>query len=851
MKRKYKSRVTSDEIRKVAGSALILTVVLTSLLAIVGVLFVMMSRVDKIATSAVSESRELNSAIDTIIAKISEELILDVPGVDGAEYYDYPGSQDKWLASLEPYSSGDDYYWRQISDITGFLTGYTTDIRAKVLPEYAPILITDFNQPVADADSDGDGVGDSKWFKLDDITSSKGKPIYAAVRIIDNGGMLNVNTAYKFDPIGIREMVDGTSQLQINLIALADRPGYPSTASDETDLLKARANDGNGIDYLDLNSYKRDVIWRYSEPNGLYTPFDISDELELRYRFLLNNTSIDARLEEWGVEFRRNTLSTPVATGGQELDSWFKRAYDVGTVDPNYAYRHIATTYNMDRIIDPNGTKMVNINTTRLDKIYEALLNGLDSADREEIAAQLAVNIVDFRDSPTGVGININYDPGERVTVFDPPPDGGRLYYGFEIQPFISEIAFRISDSNPTNSANNYFAIELYNPFDRNIPLGDFRLELRLNNAVVDTINLTGRAIAANSRFVITNSSAASSVFGVADLISIGGGKEDDDLVLAKYIPVLGSDPPIYALGEKFDVYLLRTVSEPDLARGSGTDIYLDRQKTEDAWFAWNSAKGTSRFYCRSDVNWNIVYQELQPTANTLGVSNRVAASGKNYNLENFGELFVTIGDIAKVLTFGPSIDPNDMIGVRLAAEPSEDHIRLDLKDPVFADIFQYMTVIDPETIGLGAGEMRIKGRINVNTAPWFVIVQLPWMRPDIARAIVAYRDTTTSGFKSSAELMQVNQMDYYATDPADLTTFPDLTPNDGVGQDFEERDVIFSRISDLVTVRSDVFTAYILVRIGTNGPQKRVLAILDRSKVRSRTGKVRVVALQPISDPR
>ena len=50
---------------------------------------------------------------------------------------------------------------------------------------------------------------------------------------------------------------------------------------------------------------------------------------------------------------------------------------------------------------------------------------------------------------------------------------------------------------------------------------------------------------------------------------------------------------------------------------------------------------------------------------------------------------------------------------------------------------------------------------------------------------------------------------------------------------DFEERDVIFSRASNLATVRSDLFTAYILVRIGTDGPQKRVLAILDRSEVK------------------
>ena len=62
---------------------------------------------------------------------------------------------------------------------------------------------------------------------------------------------------------------------------------------------------------------------------------------------------------------------------------------------------------------------------------------------------------------------------------------------------------------------------------------------------------------------------------------------------------------------------------------------------------------------------------------------------------------------------------------------------------------------------------------------------------------------------------------------------------------------MIFARISNLVTVRSDVFTAYILVRIGSDGPQKRVMAILDRSNVYSGDGKVRIVALHPVPDPR
>ena len=150
--------------------------------------------------------------------------------------------------------------------------------------------------------------------------------------------------------------------------------------------------------------------------------------------------------------------------------------------------------------------------------------------------------------------------------------------------------------------------------------------------------------------------------------------------------------------------------------------------------------------------------------------------------------------------------------------------------------------------------ELKVPGRININTAPWFVIAQLPWMMPQIAQAVVVHRDTIAGGFESISELMQVPEMGYYADpayDPNDLSSFPDLTSNDGAANDFEERDVIFSRISNLATVRSDVFTAYILVRIGIDGPQKRFMAILDRSLVRSLSDKVRILALHPVPDPR
>jgi hypothetical protein len=123
------------------GSALILTVVLTSLLAIVGVLFVMTTRLDRMASSAASENRELDYAFDTVVAQISETLAEDVPGVDDKqEYYDFPDPCNPWLAELEPYKSGNDYYWRRISDLVGALVGNATDVEVRVVGEYEPVV---------------------------------------------------------------------------------------------------------------------------------------------------------------------------------------------------------------------------------------------------------------------------------------------------------------------------------------------------------------------------------------------------------------------------------------------------------------------------------------------------------------------------------------------------------------------------------------------------------------------------------------------------------------------------------------------------------------------------------------
>ncbi len=842
------------------GSAIILAVVLSTLLAIVGILFLMAARVNQMGTAAIAEDKELQFAVDTVIADISQKLALDVPGFVNPteEYYDYPDSNNPWLANLEPYKSNGKYYWRQISDISGQLFGKNKDIKIEVVSQYAPIA--DVNFPLADAD--GDGVADSIWIKLDGISSSRGKPIYAAVRIIDNSAMLNVNTGFRFDPnfAGVTPGdIDGSNQTQINVMALAAKKGDTLAPTYANKLLMERANNGVGVNPNDMPSYLRNYIYNYGELNAPYTPFDMSDELETRFRFLLNNTDIDTRLESWGNYLRNDTLSTPVGSNG-ELDNWFLKVYNTfqnASIDPNlyYSFRHIATTCSMDRIINPaglalNNGKMVNINAATPQLLYQAIkmsLNGREpnAVRLEQLAAQLAVNIVDLRDDNADV---------TALTL------GTKTYYGFEAQPFISQIGFKLSDSEPDKSVNNSFAIELYNPFKFDIPLSNFKIELYdTNDKAVDTVNMPGNIIKAQSRFVITNNTGATSKFSLGGLMSSGSLRQDPNLVLAKYV-LVGGDPPTYQLSKRYNLRLVRKLP--------AANLLLDKQTTEDAWFKWDDANDSSKFYCRSDLNWNIVYQNLTfSTTNTLGAANAIAALRKNYNLVNSNNFFITIGEIARTLSIGPSADANDMIGVKLASEPNEYDIRINLKDPVYANLFRFLTVIDPIQYGLdpnkAMNETRMKGRININTAPWFVMAQLPWMPESTARAIESFRDIKNpfnasnkpfGAFDTIADLMQVPQMDHYAIGDysnVDLQKWPDLTYSDGAISDFEERDIIFSRISNLITVRSDIFTAYILVRIGLDGPQRRVITILDRSSVSSPFDKVRLLTFQPVPDPR
>ena len=865
---------TKYEIRN--GSAIILAIVLTTLLAIIGVLFLLSSRVDSVATSAVGGNEDLKLAVDTVVAQISEVLTLNVPGVGlNGTYYNYPDGNNPWLASLEPNYLG---VWPHVTDLY-----YQLGLNAYNLPAN---VIYDHNDTAGNstpttwfmADADGDGASDSMWVQIPGKMSAKGKPIYAAIRIIDNGGMLNVNTGYKFfDSNSV-----GSTQLDINLMALSWRPNtYPYDPNAENTLRLARDPSASG-----LANYENNVIWQYGLPNGAYTPFDISDELEMRYRFVIDQNDTHTRLEAWSKEFPRDPYKLvrrdpfDNSTGANKFD-WLKNAYDNGSLDPNYSYRHLATTYNMDRIINPAGQKMFNINSPlnfNKDSIYHAVREALDPCVFSSIdVAQITANLMDYIDGPDYNTSDPRYDPNNNVTVvYD---DFNTPHYGFE-RPcvYISEVAqnfYQPGPNSPGYDANNpdtvyrSYAIELFKPYWEDDEPNGWEIHTMDVDPNGDLIpNATPIVWTGSRRFhVLANINTT---------------------IAEAKISIDFNDMPGPNDFNSFDSNnLVHQPQTADINFGGGTAISLWRSvngswiKVDEfnvpgsevngsSWLEPNMVGFTSRSFERDITPNRCIRKVVSPTMAffpTIGYMNNYNSGSEMIQAHPANKMFTNIGEIGQLFR----------TDAYLTNESStEAEVRLNLAESSFQNLFKCLTVMDPyDHNPIDPNETRIKGRININTAPWFVLAQLPWVsyqNYNLAQAIVNYRDTIHGPFKNIGELMtdansSINSIGYYEgiNVPAPL-----LTPSDGLGDLFETRDVIFDRISNLITVRSDVFTAYILVRIPESvvrnpagdiigaygGIQKRVIAIFDRSGVKPNpsggyTGKVKVIAIQEVPDPR
>ncbi|MCF7957579.1 MAG: hypothetical protein K9M57_03930 [Phycisphaerae bacterium] len=393
------------------GSALLMALVVTIVLFILGITFVSTTTTEKSMVSNPDFDITLNDGIEDVLSKITD--LMD----DDAEWrYDHTDGAHRWLASLEPQvftdSTGDELYcWPQITDLWGQFNRninnprFDPDLRGNplntqygqydnlgddsrflvtrvnsvinVVADDKPILntlfynTTDPIDPLKDsiegmgADADGDGLTDSRWTILDGQRGSNGEYLFAAARVIDNGGMINVNTAYR-RPTAAMGYWDGTRLGHVSLDGVTNLLGINPAFLHEKfrcEKITTAFND---------DEYELYVAQRFMNPYmpgaEYYLPFGFADEMELRNRLLLTSSS-RARLEYAltseryePVNFKnatpgfddKNLPYLPVGDGSQ-LDNTLNIRQWADYLTPNlavnndiYNTRHLLTTYSLD-----------------------------------------------------------------------------------------------------------------------------------------------------------------------------------------------------------------------------------------------------------------------------------------------------------------------------------------------------------------------------------------------------------------------------------------------------------------------------------------------------------------------
>lgn len=937
-------RTTQQHGRRRGGSAFILVVVVTVLLAVVGVMFVMVARVGEMGSSAVVDSTDLDVAVETVVSRINTALVADLFGADGVigsdgPHYTWPGVArgddpltgdriNPWLASLEP-NAVDNFRWEHITNLSNPPMPVTWDRIPVIVPEYQPAgqIV-----PGHYADAAGDGVADSIWIRLPNASTSRGKPVFAAIRIIDNCAMLNLNTANCFqintvsggayDGWFYYNQLAGNTVLhnEVNTSVPANRLYFKDGGRylSEVNYASFLRGSGTSIDNLyGILAAKRfaflnpttgnivsqllppdfhQVLMKIENPKDIptvgstYNLFDIGDELEIRNRYLLTSRVL-GRFEKEGVAYNTFDHSRGEFAGGWQGALRVKRVpYDgsedvpwsvrlnpanfdgTGVPTPSHPFyydrRHISTFYSFDRplrtgqyptfemdaaihgltpaqraVFVPDKAMPIDLRTADITDATTIvqLLYALREVYDAQKAAQIVVNLIDYVDSDNQVSV-LDTDriaayilaAGDGLfggAVSDEIAEdfglGDVVVYGYERQPFISEIyCFRNTETGVVEA----FALELVNPYRDQIDLNGWRVRVgtmapfNLSGAEYYVPAATGDQPEQYGRLVIWSGSV---------LISGGGHSVE--------LPGFGTG----FLGNS-----IVRLQRPDPVPLDPADPYLtvDRTHSDQSRMMFDQEGGRSSK--RDDRQWRFTNQAAFVVDSTTRIGRHNAVSDmslKGYQLPvlNEGEPIERLADFIRVAFVSNTggDDPNTITELIADAEDEAD-IRYDME--AAPDLLDYICFLNRPDQG------SLPGRININTAALHVIAaaippQLVMAAADdaehalyLAEQIVANRP-----YERVSDLLRINAFKKFTA-----TGTPNVG-DQGVEGDFEERDWIVSRLANIFTVRSDTFTAYILVRLGDDGPQRRMIAIFDRSQVWTPSDCPRLVALHPVPEAR
>ncbi len=833
------------------GSVLLMVIGLLTILALLGSTFLFVARsyrkTSKALTYRYQATPLASGSLTRVVQLLKEDLRIDDNGTplnpaDDAPYnataagsagwvqfVDYPAiGPDDWLANIDPVSG----VWPHITNLFTSNSPYIENHRA-VGDSYL-------------VDSDGDGIRDAYYgvgngdFEAK-VMNELGEKYYVGVRVIDLGGLINVNTAAENGESGAT-LPTFYSPVNLNL-----REFLKILPADYSKYTALQASRCNGAAVTDLAGFFTNDASRLLQPATPYSPFAIGDEMYLRYLDTdgLMNTG---RLFE----------TSPLTANLKKYLTTFNCSRNL--------VRHPETNLQL-RINLREPTSLDDINVRQA--LYDALVKAAGGATATDPDKKKATHVV--------ANIWAYLDGQDSLKAYDFTATGAyALATPYTAYGVVPQSVFSEAYAKSKNDASGVFeqevqAVEIYNPTGS--ALVNYKL---LDNS---DANITSFAtLGTGFTYVLTENGTISGGF----FTPVGGTE----------IKISGVD---FLSGKK-----VKLVRNATLSGGGTVDILMDEidltyaRPATGAGYENAIEESDKRTDTDTDRARYNVATYATPSGHTIGGGNNLTATdltaaippevyqGFDIKSKSTANGIITVAELLNNFTTGSSLE-----GTAKKAFPQELEVfkdvasrgRLDLDDGVLCTgdsypdtcpwagiLAELFHVIPADNTRLDEGpptsgnHSRVYGRVNINTAPWIVLKNLPWpstvngvtiddtAKGAIATYIIDYRDkkavlydysgrSGVEGFMSPAEISI--PLIQYAKD--------NLMGGGLVVSDADYvavRDSLYIPVSNLITVNSDVYAVYIYVKANEEGAagtadaksgcEWRYIAVIDRSNCRA-----------------
>jgi len=642
-----------------------------------------------------------------------------------------------------------------------------------------------------DYDNSGNGANDSAWIYFPATTSAFDirlpgdlRARYAVLITDDKEARVNVNVTGNEANAGSHTSNEGWSTFEIdlsNVIELASTGNGNVTASEIIDTRlgtddapgTSTANDDTGI----VPDPGADGI-----DNDGDSVLDEADEVT-------DEPNEFNSIFPYGDDVPFGLLSEAEIMGTSSYTSRLEEIFNNNGItesEQNNSLKHWVTTCSADTILCPPYTLDGGTSTTKLN--INALLNNegaytnTTTYNSDKKAAMLvevftAAGVPDVERQQMAVNIIDFMDTNGTATTYN---DGANTYYGVDKTPYINEVEARTSGGR-----DKY--IELYNPYDAAINIVNWKIKL---DGEATEIILVGPTVPLRGYYVIDETGAEGGDQTDANVgnLDIGGEElileDSNGNVMQRTDYGSANNNQSRQLNDPRPIPLTASAADPwewtSTGRTAGAENNnFDPTDGDDGWTAVTQA---SSFF---------VANSRFPNKGYLGYIHR----GKEWSS-------VRIGDTVAY----PIAYPNLLQYITIT-DPSRDNIDND------GDGSTDTTDTGSQSGDFDGPEYRIPGLINVNTASIQALQSLPNVDSTIATAIQG------SGSKPFTSIG--NMVD-------------DVTQLTGALPKWDEEETLRS-ISNLITIRSNVFTVYVTAQITNESmsnvfAEKRILAIVDRS---------------------